>query len=460
MFCNKVLIIKRTMGILALILLAFFLSQTVWAGGTKESSVTTSGQQPEKFSWKRWSGQTVSIWIHDAPSYTSWVRKVVIPEFEELTGMKVIFESTAVNAFRTKQPIELAARSDTYAVMDTMTVVEGRKYAQAGWYEPLDKYIQNSKLTAPDWDWVDFSDGARISSQIDGETYAVPYVTQTLVLFYRKDLFDKYNVKVPNTFEELETAAAALHLKEPGVYGIAVRGGGYQMTTPFSAFLYGMGGSWLKKGEPALTTPEALKAFELYGNIGHNYGPPGAPAFSYAQVVEGFSQGKLAMTIDINQLAAKFDDPEKSKVVGKVGYALVPAGPAGRKPFVAGWGYMINPFSSDADKEKAWYLIQFITSKENMLEEQLMGYPTPRISVWESSTYEENDPRPQFSEVVQESFKIGHPYMNPPVVAGLEARKIVGVVGDLVLGGASFEEIKAAAEKANLELTELIKRTE
>ncbi len=420
------------------------------------AAVTTA---PAKaFDWKKYSGQPLSIWLHDAPGFSDWIRNKKLAEFEELTGMKVSYDTASVTDYRTKQPIELAAKSSSFDVMGSMTVVEGRQYANAGWYEVLDKYISDPGLTAPDWDFGDFSDGAKSSMQLDGKTINILYEAQTLLLFYRKDLFEKYGAKVPNTFDELEQTAKALHLKEPGVYGIALRGGGYQMTTPFSSFLYGYGGSWLDKaGNPALNTPEALKAFEMYGRIGHDYGPPGAAAFSYEQVIEGFSQGKLAMTADINVLASTFEDKGKSKVAGKVGYAMVPGGPAGRKPFVAGWGLSVNPYSKR--KEQAWYFVQWITNKANQLERQLKGDPNPRNSPWESPQFKGQDKLPELSKANQDSYKIGIPYMNPPVVAGLEARKLVGSVGDLVLQGATPDQIKQAADKANKDLADLIKKT-
>ena len=70
------------------------------------------------------------------------------------------------------------------------------------------------------------------------------------MLYYRKDLFDKYKIKVPRTMAELEEAAKKLHAMDEGgqkMVGIVLRGKKAAATSQWAPYLLSMGGSWLTK---------------------------------------------------------------------------------------------------------------------------------------------------------------------------------------------------------------------
>ncbi|GAA4629517.1 extracellular solute-binding protein [Actinoallomurus vinaceus] len=52
----------------------------------------------------------------------------------------------------------------------------------------------------------------------NNRVYGVPQDLGPMMLTYRKDLFDKYGVKVPTTWAEYATAAEQIHKKDPSVY--------------------------------------------------------------------------------------------------------------------------------------------------------------------------------------------------------------------------------------------------
>ena len=58
-----------------------------------------------------------------------------------------------------------------------------------------------------DWTWKQVSDGDKV--------YAIPQDTGPLGMLYRKDVFDKYKIKVPTTWDEFATSAEALHKANP-----------------------------------------------------------------------------------------------------------------------------------------------------------------------------------------------------------------------------------------------------
>ena len=54
------------------------------------------------------------------------------------------------------------------------------------------------------------------------------------------------------------------------------------------------------------------------------YGPPGITGYTQDEEWQAFLQGDAAMYLDASVFTGAVNDPAKSKVVGKVGYALHP----------------------------------------------------------------------------------------------------------------------------------------
>jgi multiple sugar transport system substrate-binding protein len=106
-----------------------------------------------------------------------------------------------------------------------------------------------------------------------------------------------------------------------------------------------------------------------------------------ADTMTAFSQGKAAMWIDGTGVLSAALDPKRSVVHDKVSFALVPAGPAGRKPQQAVHGMLIP--AATKDKRKGWEFIKWATSKELMSRiSRDRGYiPAPRSSVLASAEY-------------------------------------------------------------------------
>ena len=48
--------------------------------------------------------------------------------------------------------------------------------------------------------------------------FAIPQDTGPMAMFYRKDLFERYGIQVPKTWDEFRVAAEEVHRKDPSVY--------------------------------------------------------------------------------------------------------------------------------------------------------------------------------------------------------------------------------------------------
>jgi multiple sugar transport system substrate-binding protein len=52
------------------------------------------------------------------------------------------------------------------------------------------------------------------SSLSNGPLYALPYVGNSQLFFYRKDLFEKHSLEKPATWDDVLAAAKTIHEKE------------------------------------------------------------------------------------------------------------------------------------------------------------------------------------------------------------------------------------------------------
>jgi len=409
--------------------------------------VSPSLAQEGEFDWRRYEGTTLRVlWPN-----TAWTDFILeeLPAFEELTGINVNMETFVEDQLRQKLTVELIAGSDDIDIFGSMTIQEGFKYHQAGWYTTLDDLINDPTLTNPDFDFEDFSDGAISLATVNGDLIGIPTYSDAQIMIYRPSILEAAGLEVPTTFEETAAVAAALNDPDNDFYGWINRGKGAAATSVFSSVLYGMGGAWTVDGQPAINTPEAIAAFDWWGRMLREYGPPGAVNNSWPENVQLFTSGKGALWTESGQAAATILDPEQSGVADDVSFAVVPGG----KPYAYGWVMSIPP--NAPNREAAWYFIQWATSKENSLKAKLLGIPAPRTSSWEDPAFTENDPHPDLTAAMRESLQLAMPYMNPHIVNVQPWRDVVGqVIVDAIEG----KDIVASANAAQAQLEELLKQ--
>jgi multiple sugar transport system substrate-binding protein len=396
--------------------------------------------------WKQLQGTEIRFLMNKHP-FTTFIEPKV-PEFEKLTGIKVTIEAFPEDQYRNKRTIELNAggKVDGYMIMPGQ---DDLHYWKAGWLQPMDGYNSDPALTEADWNFKDFFPSFAKASSIDGKLIGIVINAETSLLAYRKDLFTKFKVKVPQTMKELEQTAKFFYGKEVDgkkMVGITLRGKGAAATSQWVDFLYSFGGSWTTpQGKSNFASPQNIAAFKFYGDLLRNYGPQGGTMLHWAESTSMFMEGKAAMIYDANVFKALYENPKESKVVGKVGYAVIPAGSAGRLPHVSNWSLSISKTSTAERQKAAWLFIQWATNKENSLGALLDGVPAGRTSAWNSKEYKSKDDQPDWTANTMKSFEIGQPQWNPPVINVPEIRDITGqVIVDAIEG----KDVAASAKKA------------
>ncbi|MBM3149026.1 MAG: sugar ABC transporter substrate-binding protein, partial [Chloroflexi bacterium] len=314
-----------------------------------------------QFDPKKYKGETIFFAISKVPRADVLVQNM--REFEDWTGIKVEYEVVPEAQIREQNVIRMTAKDTQMDVWEAAYGPEMRRFSKMGWMQPLDDYLKDPTLADPSWDPEDINPaGRKLWTGVDGKLYGLNTILPSMIYACRKDLLEAKGLKFPKTLEEMENAAKALH-DPPNRYGIVLRGKGAS-TVIWGAIFQNMGGTWLDKDRKlTLTSPEAIKAVELYARLLRNYGPPGVTGYDWMECSSLFLQGKAAMWIDGADLVATAEDPKTSTIVGKVGYSPTPAGAGGQFLPVSGPAMCISPFSKK--KEAAFLFCQWATNKKN-----------------------------------------------------------------------------------------------
>ncbi|UKA71615.1 ABC transporter substrate-binding protein [Arthrobacter sp. FW306-06-A] len=348
--------------------------------------------------------------------------KAAIPKFEKSSGLKVELTQLGEDQLSDQYNVKLNAGSDEIDVMMYRPLQEGKAFSKNGYLADLTKNVSSDS----GWDWKDYQEGPVKATTVDGKVVGVPIITEREVLYYRKDLLQAAGLQVPKTMEELEAAAKAIKASSPDTAGFVARTGKSAAVTQFSSFLYSFGGDFMdSNGKASVNTDAAKKAYAYYGGLIKNYGPANVSTdMSWPEAMAIFTQGGAAFYTEADSLYKNATDPAKSKVADKVGFAALPAGPAGSKPYnIPSWALGVNQNSSNQDN--AWKFIQWATSKERTLAAQKAGVPGPRTSVWSNPDGTSTYPK-DLADAIAASAKNGVGHDRPEVVTVGKAREIVG----------------------------------
>ncbi len=365
-----------------------------------------------------------------------------IAEFEELhDGVEIEMTVLGEDQLSDQYNVKLNAGATDVDVMMMRPLQEAKLYSTNGWLLPLDDFVEGA---AEDFNWDDFQAQGAVTTE-EG-IVAVPIVTEQEILYYRTDLLEDAGLEVPTTFEELQTAAETIQSQNDDVFGFVSRGQRAAAVTQFSSYLYGYGGDWDDgEGTATIDTPEAREAYEFYGTMLRDYGPPGVTNMSWPEASAIFQQGRAAFYTDASVFYNNMVDPEQSRIGDSVGYAQMPAGPEGSRPYsIPSWGLAINQNSENA--ATAWAFIEWATSPDMVREIQLEGVAGARQSVWDDPSATEAFP-PELAEVIITSAADGVDHDRPVVIEVGRARDIVGAPLITFLEGGDLDAALTQAQE-------------
>ena len=300
-----------------------------------------------------------------------------IPEFTELTGIKVNQEVFDYDNGRKKQLLDASSGSNLYDIYSVDVPWVG-EFDDPGYMESLDELIAAEAAAIvlddypqPVWD----------AHNWDGVQYQIPLATGAEMLFYRKDLFEADGIKVPETTQEFLDACKhftkALNPDSPTEYGCAQNGQkGAAIAQQWMSWNSAFGGVPILEEDGKLvanmTSPEGIAAAEFMQAMLPTM-PPNALELAWDSVFEEIAQGRVAMAPQWASRVFLIENPEKSAVAGKIGYALFPhdEGLLSR-PGLGGYGMGINAGISDERKRAAWEFMKWLANPEG--ERMLVKY--------------------------------------------------------------------------------------
>ncbi|MFE0178356.1 ABC transporter substrate-binding protein [Streptomyces sp. NPDC059002] len=312
-------------------------------------------------------GDSINVLMVNNPQMVE-LQKLTAAHFTKETGIKVNFTVLPENDVRDKISQDFANQAGQYDIA-TLSNYEIPIYARNGWLHEVGSYARKDK----GYDEKDVLPPMRQSlTGDDGKLYGQPFYGESSFLMYRKDVFKKAGLTMPEhpTWQQVARLAAQVDGKERGMKGICLRGlpGWGEVMAPLTTVVNTFGGTWFDKDWKArLDSPEFEKATRFYVDLVRKHGESGAAQSGYAECLNNLTQGKTAMWYDATAAAGSLE-AAKSPVRGKIGYVPAPVERTENSGWLYTWAWGMQKASRNPDR--AWKFISWASGKEY---EELVG---------------------------------------------------------------------------------------
>jgi multiple sugar transport system substrate-binding protein len=349
------------------------------------TTVAASAARAQSSRYAKYQGKTVTVSIPAHPHYDAMVK--LIPAFTRETGIKVELDKLQILRMKDKQLLEMAKPQGDYDLISYVVMWKG-EYVSKGLIQPLDPFLRNAALADPDFDMKDIVPGYLENIGLVGgpkgylagpgaTLYGLPYGAETSILAYRRDLFDKHQLKPPTTYTELE-AMLPIVREKTGIGALTSRGqSGHQCVHAWLLHLNPLGGRVFDDNwKPQFNDETGVRALKLLKLIAET-GPAGIPGYGQGEMMTAFLQGQSAMYLDATVIFGPVRDTTRSRIAGNVGYALHPKGSRFSSQ-TGGLGLAIPKNARNA--EAAFLLMQWLTSKTQDRAVVVAGGAPSRVS--------------------------------------------------------------------------------
>ncbi len=240
-------------------------------------------------------------------------------------------------------------------------------FAKNGWIRPINDLWAKYK---DEFDLDDFTRTVIEERSFRGQLWSVPSTSNTLLFFYRKDLFAKAGKQPPKTFVEYRDLAKS--------FNSPMRAGTISCLRPVDAalnesswYINALGDGWFDdKWHPIFNGAKGVAAIEMLKEI-TRYAEQGYTNAANDECMIALQQDTAAMGPQWATRALAMDDPNKSRVVDKIDWAVPPQG----HQSIGGDGYCISAFTKQ-DPDLLFRILATATSKANLRGAAGMMVPT------------------------------------------------------------------------------------
>lgn len=303
----------------------------------------------------------------------------LLDRFEkENPGIKVKDETLPASTDEQHQfyVINLEGRSSDFDVL-SMDVIWVTEFAKAGWLRDLTHLVLEGEMD-------EFFPGPMQAVTYNEKIYAIPWYIDAGLLYYRKDLLQKYGFSPPKIWDELVYQAKTIIEKEPDLYGFIWQGKQYEgLVCNVLEYFWSNGGDVLRNERVSINSMENIEALKFMRDLIATYAvtPPLVTTAIEEPTRHIFGNGR-AVFMRNWPYAWNIFEREGSPVKGKVGISTLPSFP-GRKSASAlgGWQLGVNRYSRNPDAGER--LIKFLASPDAQKTLALtIGYKPTRKALY------------------------------------------------------------------------------
>lgn len=335
-------------------------------------------------------------------NFSSWgskteieILKPLISDFEkENPDIKVDFQHIPDNYF---QKLQLLFASNLPPDVIFINNINGVIYEHNDLLEDLSPYLNNDKTLSKS----DFFSKATDSFTYKNKLYAIPRDISNLVIYYNKDIFDKYGIAYPKdnwNFDEYLKTAQKLTKDNNNDDKIDIFGAGFSKNSLFwLPFLWSNGGGILtpELDKIIINSKDSIDSIQFYADLRNKYHVEPKPYESGSlKNTQMFIQGKIAM-----HLSGRWEVPRlRSDATFKWDIAKFPEGKNGSivDADTSGWAMS----KSCQHKQAAWRLISYLSSKKSITQFTKSGLIVPsRKDVASSDSFLSDNLPPKNSKI-------------------------------------------------------------
>jgi len=373
------------------------------------------------------------------------------PVYGEMMGMDVVVVEAPYEALYEKTANDAMNKTGNFDLI-MIDAVWGPFFFGNGLTEELNPYYEALGTDGPDNDFIATTLALCRWPYETGRYVCLPYNGNSQLYFYdHAALADAGLEGAPDTWEKLYPVLEKISEEGKGrKFGYIVRGQqGDPIVSNFLPVLWSFGGRMFdENGDPSMNNANAQQALEFYLKL-RNVSPPGAAIFDADEIATYLSTGGVVSAINWPNWVALYEDPEQSRVVGKMAYGRIPNGTHVGKSHIGIWQLLIPKGAEH--KQAAFDFMHWATSKEQIkIATRDHGTPPVRFSVF---TDPELTSKPEFRYLPHLLSALTYSQHAPLEPRWFEILDSVGVyLSEAVAGEKTVNEALDAAQAALIEI--------